>query len=112
DDGDGRPRAGRLIRCPNDGATGVLAGPTANYSPNQSLARTPFVQVPAGRGKTDNATYVPFQLAKFFFLACVFSSATLTHVHLAPAIRPAGWLATTLLFGVPALVFALLFHWL
>jgi membrane protease YdiL (CAAX protease family) len=32
------------------------------------------------------------------------------HVHSAPAIKPAGWLATTLLFGVPALVFAFLFH--
>ena len=30
----------------------------------------------------------------------------------APAIRPASWIATALLFGVPALVFALLFHWL
>jgi membrane protease YdiL (CAAX protease family) len=28
-----------------------------------------------------------------------------------PATRPAGWLATILLFGVPAAVFALLFHW-
>jgi membrane protease YdiL (CAAX protease family) len=26
--------------------------------------------------------------------------------------KPAGWLATTLLFGVPALIFAFLFHWL
>jgi membrane protease YdiL (CAAX protease family) len=33
-------------------------------------------------------------------------------VYPASAIKPAGWLATTLLFGVPALVFALLFHWL
>jgi membrane protease YdiL (CAAX protease family) len=30
----------------------------------------------------------------------------------APAIKPAGWFATTLLFGVPALVFAFLFHWM
>ena len=29
-----------------------------------------------------------------------------------PAIKPAGWFATTLLFGVPALVFAFLFHWM
>ena len=34
-----------------------------------------------------------------------------THqVQPAAAIKPAGWLATTLLFGVPALVFAFLFH--
>jgi len=33
-------------------------------------------------------------------------------VQRAPAIRPAGWIATTLLFGVPALAFAFLFHWL
>jgi membrane protease YdiL (CAAX protease family) len=26
--------------------------------------------------------------------------------------KPAGWLATTLLFGVPAVIFAFLFHWL
>jgi membrane protease YdiL (CAAX protease family) len=36
-----------------------------------------------------------------------------THgVNSAPAIKPAGWRATTLLFGVPALIFAFLFHWL
>jgi membrane protease YdiL (CAAX protease family) len=29
-----------------------------------------------------------------------------------PAIRPASWLATALLFGVPALAFIVLFHWL
>ena len=29
----------------------------------------------------------------------------------APAARPAGWLASSLLFGIPALTFALLFHW-
>jgi hypothetical protein len=28
----------------------------------------------------------------------------------AAAIKPAGWLTTTLLFGAPALVFAFLFH--
>jgi membrane protease YdiL (CAAX protease family) len=33
-------------------------------------------------------------------------------VYPAPAIKPAGWFATTLLFGVPALVFAFLFHWM
>jgi len=33
-------------------------------------------------------------------------------VQPAARIRPAGWLATSLLFGVPALVFAALFHWL
>jgi membrane protease YdiL (CAAX protease family) len=33
-------------------------------------------------------------------------------VKQAPAIRPASWIATTLLFGVPALAFAFLFHWL
>ena len=36
------------------------------------------------------------------------------HVHQAdqaPAIRPAGWLASSLLFGIPALTFAFLFHW-
>lgn len=34
-----------------------------------------------------------------------------THlVQNAGAIKPAGWIATTLLFGVPALVFAFLFH--
>lgn len=35
------------------------------------------------------------------------------HVHQAqqaPAISPAGWLASLLLFGIPALTFALLFH--
>src|SRR5881397_1218395 len=30
--------------------------------------------------------------------------------HQAPAISPAGWLASLLLFGIPALTFALLFH--
>ena len=30
----------------------------------------------------------------------------------APAMKPASWLATTLLFGVPALIFAFLVHWL
>ena len=30
-------------------------------------------------------------------------------MKLVPAIKPAGWLATTLLFGAPALIFALLF---
>src|SRR5467141_4191575 len=36
-----------------------------------------------------------------------------THqVQKAPAIRPASWIATVLLFGVPALAFAFLFHWL
>jgi len=30
----------------------------------------------------------------------------------AASTKPAGWLATTLLFGVPALLFAFLFHWL
>jgi hypothetical protein len=30
-------------------------------------------------------------------------------VKLVPAIKPAGWLATTLLFGAPAVIFALLF---
>jgi hypothetical protein len=40
------------------------------------------------------------------------------HVQKAPAIRPANWIATALLFGVPALAlalalaFAFLFHWL
>jgi hypothetical protein len=29
----------------------------------------------------------------------------------APAISPAGWLASSLLFGIPALTFAFLFHW-
>ena len=36
------------------------------------------------------------------------------HVHQAdhaPAISPAGWLASSLLFGIPALIFAFLFHW-
>src|SRR6266446_7556100 len=51
-----------------------------------------------------------FPAFKILFLAYV--SATLTNVYPAPAIKPAGWLATTFLFGVPALVFALLFHWL
>jgi membrane protease YdiL (CAAX protease family) len=31
-------------------------------------------------------------------------------VHWAPVIKPASWLATTLLFGAPALIFAFLFH--
>src|SRR6266851_9592292 len=36
-----------------------------------------------------------------------------THqVQKAPAIRPARWIATALLFGVPGLAFAFLFHWL
>ena len=30
-------------------------------------------------------------------------------MKLVPAIKPAGWIATTLLFGAPALIFALLF---
>jgi membrane protease YdiL (CAAX protease family) len=34
------------------------------------------------------------------------------HVQKAPAIRPANWIATAILFGVPALAFAFLFHWL
>jgi membrane protease YdiL (CAAX protease family) len=34
------------------------------------------------------------------------------HVNSASAMKPAGWIATTLLFGVPALVFVFLFHWL
>jgi len=29
----------------------------------------------------------------------------------APAINPAGWLASSLLFGIPGLTFAFLFHW-
>lgn len=29
----------------------------------------------------------------------------------APALRPAGWPASSLLFGIPALTFAFLFHW-
>jgi hypothetical protein len=29
----------------------------------------------------------------------------------APAVRPAGWLTSSLLFGIPALAFAFLFHW-
>ena len=33
-------------------------------------------------------------------------------MHRTLTIKPAGWLATTLLFGVPALIFAFLFHWL
>ena len=36
------------------------------------------------------------------------------HVHQADharAIRPAGWLASSLLVGIPALTFAFLFHW-
>ena len=33
-------------------------------------------------------------------------------MHRASARKPAGWLATTLLFGVPAVIFAFLFHWL
>src|SRR6267378_7489176 len=33
-------------------------------------------------------------------------------VQKAPAIRPANWIATAFLFGVPALAFAFLFHWL
>jgi hypothetical protein len=42
------------------------------------------------------------------------NSDTLTHVHHAdhaPAIRPAGWLASLFLFGIPASTFAFLFHW-
>jgi len=36
-----------------------------------------------------------------------------THpVRRAPPTRPAGWSVTALLFGVPALAFAFLFHWL
>jgi hypothetical protein len=39
------------------------------------------------------------------------SQSQYTHqVQDAAAIKPAGWFATTLLFGVPALVFAFLFH--
>ncbi len=34
------------------------------------------------------------------------------HVQKAPPIRPASWIVTALLFGVPALAFAFLFHWL
>lgn len=30
----------------------------------------------------------------------------------AVAIKPAGWFATTLLFGIPALIFAFFFHWI
>ena len=33
------------------------------------------------------------------------------HADQAPARRPAGWLASALLFGIPALTFAFLFHW-
>jgi hypothetical protein len=33
-------------------------------------------------------------------------------VKFSHAMRPAGWFASALLFGVPALVFAFLFHWL
>jgi membrane protease YdiL (CAAX protease family) len=33
-------------------------------------------------------------------------------MHWAPVMKPASWLATTFLFGVPALIFAFLFHWL
>jgi hypothetical protein len=33
-------------------------------------------------------------------------------VKFSHAIKPAGWFASALLFGVPALVFAFLFHWL
>ena len=33
-------------------------------------------------------------------------------VKFSHAMKPAGWFASALLFGVPALVFAFLFHWL
>src|SRR5690242_6436799 len=47
-------------------------------------------------------------------MACLcFAKVRYTHqVQQAPAIRPASWIATALLFGVPALMFAWLFHWL
>jgi membrane protease YdiL (CAAX protease family) len=38
------------------------------------------------------------------------NSVTITGVNPAPKTRPAGWLATALLFGIPALIFAFLFH--
>ncbi len=48
-----------------------------------------------------------------FFIASVLKRLdTLPRVKQAPAIRPASWIATAFLFGVPALVFAFLFHWL
>jgi membrane protease YdiL (CAAX protease family) len=44
---------------------------------------------------------------------CLYPDVSYTHhVQSVPAMKPASWLATTLLFGVPALVFAFLFHWL
>ena len=39
-------------------------------------------------------------------------SVTLTRMPSIPAMKPAGWVATALLFGIPALIFVLLFHWL
>jgi len=43
------------------------------------------------------------------------SQVSYTHhvqqAHQASAISPAGWLASSLLFGIPALTFVLLFHW-
>lgn len=58
-----------------------------------------------------------FCLANFcgrqFFRSLCFNQIGYTrHVQKPPAIRPASWLATVLLFGVPALVFIVLFHWL
>jgi len=52
-----------------------------------------------------SATSVPLSV-----VVDVSKSGTLTRVQDAAAIKPAGWLTTTLLFGVPALVFAFLFH--